>query len=568
MSVEVKVVTPPRGGDTLMFPRQLGVLQPTRLSASRSLINRMVDERWRIDLAQFDIDDRARGEARYRVRAGAHTFDFHVFSYEPVREGRTPRITAGNWDMMGALLEGPSTPSQVEETREQLPKLYRGRAPAGSLVWARSNRSLRLFDDTVTSLAAGRQPSIARLAETGYIMRNTGLDANGTFNTRSFLVYEPDHPLRAPYHPQMLAAYLMREFSVDLAEHLARAVSGRAVQLDPQLKRYLGLGNGSGLGLVLWLNNHPRVVDRWLTVRDEAIGAALDLPAGVVATVLPRFTDLLQRMITYREQDRIRYEHFVASSTVADELRTVQAMIPRVADALHSPSADSTPLRQLCSDAASRISAESLDTLYSICLELVPGICDTRLTDLATSDLLVRRPEQSVGELRDLVRRQYSWVSTLEPETGGPDAFVWYKSRTAEEPRRGPRREVPDAVDLAMPIGRWIRELDEVLATSPASMSTARLLSTHPSLRAIVERVQGLADLQRHTVRATMSGPQLHPTDLIRTVNSAFYGLDKTKDHLDRSLRGLIFHGAPTRTQLDEPWAADWFAPAEPDQAP
>lgn len=45
---------------------------------------------------------------------------------------------------------------------------------------------MRVFDQTLAALAEGRQPSIDELSQVCYLMRNTGLDCNGTFGTRSF----------------------------------------------------------------------------------------------------------------------------------------------------------------------------------------------------------------------------------------------------------------------------------------------------------------------------------------------------------------------------------------------
>src|SRR5205085_1443864 len=150
-------------------------------------------------------------------------------------------------------------------------KLYAGRATPGTLIWCRSNRSARVFNHTVESLAAGRQPDVAVLADACYLMRNTGLDGNGTFGTRSYRALEDTHPLRRPLDAQMLCAYMMRVFSVDLVNHLARCRSPKAVGLAPEIATFLGVGNGSALGLNLFVNNHPRLIHRWLDAREQAI---------------------------------------------------------------------------------------------------------------------------------------------------------------------------------------------------------------------------------------------------------------------------------------------------------
>ncbi len=88
--------------------------------------------------------------------------------------------------MMGTLNEGPATEADIDSERVEIPLLYRGRATPNALVWCRANRSMRGFNATLEALSNGQQPSIDDLNSVCYLMRNTGLDGNGTFGTRSF----------------------------------------------------------------------------------------------------------------------------------------------------------------------------------------------------------------------------------------------------------------------------------------------------------------------------------------------------------------------------------------------
>ena len=191
-----------RPASVLMTPARLAAIQPSRISASRALINRAVAGRWRITRKSFAIDAVGKGIADYRIDTGTMVLSFPVYSFEPSPHGRTGRIIGRAWDMMGALIEGDLSAEDFETTRQELPKLYRGRATPGTLVWCRSNRSGRVFRKTQEALARGEQPKIGDIAETCYVMRNTGLDGNGTFGTRSFMALEPGHPLRSSLSAQ------------------------------------------------------------------------------------------------------------------------------------------------------------------------------------------------------------------------------------------------------------------------------------------------------------------------------------------------------------------------------
>lgn len=548
----------------LMRPERLAVLQPSRLSASRALMNMLVGADWSISRVTWDIDDRGRGEALYRVDAGAYTFDLVALSFEPRVEGRTARIIGRHWDMMGALIEGPVSPEVLEQTRSELPKLYEGRAPEGTLAWARSNRSLRAFEHVVDSLAAGRQPELDRLAEAGYILRNTGLDGNGTFGTRSFLGYDEGHPLAVPYFAQMLAAYLMREFGFDLAESLARSRSASAVALDPRVKTYLGLGNGSGLGLILWVHNHPRVVSKWIELRERAIARAAALGPDEIGDGFELLRDLLVKAARHRRQDRTRYDAFDASEEVARDLDRIVEAADDVAARTRAGSLVEAPLAELRRRVEPLVSPTAAETLDSLLIELVPEYADALLRELTVSEILVRTPQSSVGELKALVDRQYGWALELA-RTGVPDdPRVLYKSRNAEEPRRGPRSEAGEAIDLALHLPTLLAGLRRELDEHPDESSVARFLVEHPRRRQLVERVQALADEPYHTPLMELLGETVNPAHIIGLVNIAFYGLDRTKDHLRRTLRGLLFHGAPTWSDLRERGSTHWFWPAEP----
>src|SRR4051812_14200516 len=86
---------PLRAAGELMAPEALARLQPTRLSFTRALVNRMARERWQIDRTEWVMDGQGNGRARYRVRCGTHTFTFVIISSEPRMEARSSRIIGG-----------------------------------------------------------------------------------------------------------------------------------------------------------------------------------------------------------------------------------------------------------------------------------------------------------------------------------------------------------------------------------------------------------------------------------------------------------------------------------------
>ncbi|MFA6265821.1 MAG: hypothetical protein WC670_08925, partial [Pseudolabrys sp.] len=343
------------------------------MSITRSLMNKMLRERWDIRKERFDVDATATGTVIYSNKTPRQEFSFIAFSFPPSRTARTGRIIGRAWDMMGTLNEGPATQADVEAARHELPKLYRGRAAPKSLAWARANRSMRVFDQTLDALASGHQPSTEALAQVCYLMRNTGLDGNGTFGTRSFPSLGRDHPLGGVLEAQLVAAYLMREYSCDLVEHLARLQSDKAVPLDPAIRRFLGVGNGSALGLIFFIHRHPRLIGSWLAAREEAIVKASALPVGKGDARVEKLLTLVGRAVNFRREDRVVYESIANSAEIAGDLEKVADALVELRDTgLMAGRSETYPLHALARHLETTIKPEALETYYSLLLELVP----------------------------------------------------------------------------------------------------------------------------------------------------------------------------------------------------
>ena len=548
-----------------MRPSRLAVLQTSRMSATRLLMAKAIRERWRIEKLRWQIDERARGTALYRITTGDMPFDFIVHSFEPKMEGRMGRIIGRAWDMMAALVEGPVCEDDVRTTGEEIRKLYAGRATPGTLIWARSNRSARVFNHTVDSLAAGHQPDVPTLAEACYLMRNTGLDGNGTFGTRSFRSLEDTHPLRRPLDAQMLSAYMMRVFSIDLVNHLARCRSDKAVPLAPEIQRFLGVGNGSALGLNLFVNNHPKLIDAWIAAREHAIVAAKRLPVTAGDPRLAQLLALIDRALVFRRQDRMEYERFAASAEVAAGLAVVREAVRALFESgMVNGIRPRYPLAALAVSLDGRVHDEAFETLMGLLTELVPELCDRLAEGLAVDEEYATEPDMSIGRLQDIVRSEYGWAFAMDLDSESSQRYVWYKSATAEEPRRGPRSEAGDVFNLGLDLPRLIRALDSEIAKRPAAQTVARFLLECPRLRFIVARTQTLSGLRFHSPHMNMMGEELVPCDITRLINIGIHGLDKTRDYLQRALRGVIYQGAPTVDDLAAGARLDWFHPPEP----
>lgn len=545
-----------RPAERVMQPASLAAMQPSALSGTRAMIAKMTRERWRIALERLDVGKDGVGTMIYSITTPTHEFSFIAFTFAPKKEGRTGRIIGRAWDMMCSLSEGRATEEEIASAREELPKLYRGRATPNTLVWGRSNRSMRVFAATLDALMAGRQPDVSEISNVCYLMRNTGLDGNGTFGTRPFAALGPDHPLGGMLQAQLLCAYLMRELSCDLISHLARLhAPDTAVPLSRELREYFGVGNGSALGLIFYVQKHPRLIDSWLRAREEAIAIARALPADQVDRA--GLETLLDRAIRFRREDRMVYESFTSSARIAQDLGLIRAAIP-------AAMADPQPLDALVRAHDGTVSPEALEMLLSILMEQVPARAAELAAAVGGDDKLDLSAAETVADLLADIDRDYAWALAIDMQA--PDAmdYVWYKSETAEEPRRGLRSEIPEARDLGLDLPGDIQRLRADLLAAPPGQRLSRFLMVAPQHRFLVARIHGLRGLHYHTPHANIHSGHFVPIDLVRLMNVGLHGIDKTKDFLQRNLRGILYHGAPSPDTIAAGEARQWFYPPEP----
>jgi hypothetical protein len=290
---------PLRPPDTVMRLARLGAFHQTRLSFMRALLRRMAAEGWTLARERFDFDGAGVGVAVYAVTTPRGTVRLIGFGHELAPEERTDRVIATKWDATFALTTAEAGAATIERLRAAVPLQEAGRCSPAELVLSRANKSVRLFEAVVAELAAGRQPAADKVSGIGYLMRTTAVYGNGKYGLSDL-----DHTFGGgiftrPFEAEMLAVYLIREFTFDLAAHLARVRAPEtAVALTPGSKRMLGIGNATGLGLAPFLIGHPVLLDRWMTARETAIARVRAQPRAEPGQAA-RFHELLARAIAH-----------------------------------------------------------------------------------------------------------------------------------------------------------------------------------------------------------------------------------------------------------------------------
>ena len=354
-----------RPPDEVMGIERAAAAVPTPLAFPRAAMRQLVAGRWQVRKLRFELDEEGRGEVLYQLHGAGWTFHFFLLSYKLAEEQKTDRNFAAGWDAMGVLCQGEWTPEREAHLRREIPKQRAGVADYDTLMYARGNRSARVFDHVVERLASGRQPDLSFIAPIGYILRTTAFIGNGPLGTRPLAGFEPGHPLRRPYHAQFVSGFMLREYVFDLVDHIARSRSASAVRMAPAWRRFLGLGNSAATGLSAFVANRPHLMHQWARAHEEA-GAEARSRTPQPAEV-QRFDQLLSRAVTHFEQAAKEPDGvFQPPQLLAQELRQLQAAfrayeVPR-------------PWQALTDWAREHVGAQAVEVLHSLVLELYPDI--------------------------------------------------------------------------------------------------------------------------------------------------------------------------------------------------
>ena len=535
---------------------RLGAFHQTRLSFLRAMLRQAKREHWRFARPIWRIDARGVGVAVYTVETGTRTYSLVAFGHDLPDELRSDRVIAEAWDATFALYDGVPSEAEIERLAANVPKQEAGRYEASDLILSRANRSVRLFDHVVDSLAAGRQPDREKVEEVGYLMRTTAVYGNGKFGIadRDQLQSRPE--FASSFRAEMLTVWLIRTFIIDLVEHLARLKAPTAVRLAPDLRRRFGVGNSTGLGMAPFLVRHPVLVDRWIANREQALALVRALTTATPET-RATFREALRRarrgLAEWRTGDAIQAARVIELLADLARLETEVAKSgtlerPQPWDALYRWGED-------------HLTLEGQEYLVTLLLEphgpLVDPLADHMWADEAAEFRI--DGTETCGDLMDEIARHHAWALEVDFAEPGAQARFWYVSEEKLEPRLGERASEPGA-ELEHPLatGRDIAALHRALQRTPRDEQLATFVLRHPEHRLAARRMQIVARHPYAEIHDNLIGAGLRPIDLLRC-KLAFFGATRFDPRSDRWLRISLFPGAPFPDELQTMSEDGWI---------
>ena len=532
-----------RPADQVMQLPRLGVSHPTRLSFLRQMLRRLQSEAWVFDRPVWQIDARGVGRATYRAVGRERSYTLVAFAHDLPADQRSDRVIATAWDATFALYDGTPTQEDLDRLAANVPLQEAGRISPRELTLSRANRSVRLFDHVIDKLALGQQPDAALLEQTGYLMRTTAVYGSGKFGAADRCTVATRPELAAPFQAEMLTVWFIRAFSVDLVEHLAQMRGGGvAVRLNPELRRGLGVGNSTGLGMAPFLIRHPILLNNWIMAREEALARVRALPIAC--------NDSQTAFAQALSEARGNAAHWQSGHPLqVTRLTGLRADLSAIADHLaQGPDVLSAPhpWDRLWRWGQEHLQTEGQEALLALLLEpqgaLVDGLGDCMQADEDAGFAV--QGAMSLADLHAILVKHYGWAQAFDFTDPAVSARFWYVSEEKHEPRLGQRQtEEGAAREEPLDIARQAQALAADLCGACVE-TVAEFALLYPQHRMMIRRVQISARHPYAEIQANLLAEDMLPIDLLRC-KLAFFGASRFDPRSDRWVRISLFQGAP-----------------------
>jgi hypothetical protein len=536
---------------------RMGSRYPSRLSFSRSMLRTMIKENWSLTRSVFDLDKDGYGTAIYEIKAEKEIYSLVCFSQYLADDERSDRVIAEKWDTAYTLHIGQLNKKELNRLKKNIPLQEAGRNSPKELVLSRANKSVRLFKKVVDCLSKGLQPNIKDINDVGYLLRTTAVYGSGKFGQSDFIRTKSATLFDQPFRAEMLAVYVIREFSVDLVEHIAHHVNpSKAVKLHKNIKQHLGIGNSTGLGMAPFIIKHPKLIHKWMSQFYLTLEKIQNLHS-IDNEKLTHFIHLLEKAKQYLDEvlttDEFQKKKNKESSTDLEK-------IIHYSEKLKKDNGNKIMWSTILEYANKNLNFDAQEIVNVQIIELYPFIADPLAEDMSDSDDMHMQISQNISSLINYIEKNYSWAIEIDFSIKENSHLFWYISEEKLEPRLGERYN-ENGAELEQPlgIGKMVKELYVFLINhlEVNDYTVAKFLLNYPEYRGIIRRIQTLSNYDHGEVNDNILAKNTMPINMLR-FKLSFFGASRYDPKSDRWLRVSFFAGAPFYDNLTHKNVEGW----------
>ena len=542
-----------RDPNVVMKLSRLGSFHQSKLSFLRSFLNEFKDWDYKRDL--FELDEHGYGIAVYSFKKKNRVYSLICFANELDENERSDRVIATKWDAAFTLHDGIPTKQDIERLRNEVPKQEFGRLSFKELTLSRANKSVRVFNHVVENLSEGKQPDKNLLNSVGYLYRTTAVYGSGKFGLADRFRIKDREEIYGPFRLEMMLVYLVRQFTFDQVNHVAKIKNPKkAVKLDENICKSLGIGNSTGLGMAPFIVNHPTLLNNWISAREIALKKIREIKK------IPKkdqniFLECLKKSIKNITSWNTESEYQI--NKIKSLLKDLNEFIIYLDNNFNFE--QDYAFNELYLHLEKKYCEECIEYVVSMMMEPYDDIVLPLIKEMSSEEEKYFNipTERTVEDLKLILEKKYPDILTIDFTKDENNLNFWFISKNKEEPRLANRfDEMGAELEQPLAIARDIKRLHDLLLKVNNNWTIAKFLSTNNELRHIVRRAFIVEKFPYSEIQDNTIGKTIVPIDMLR-LKLSFFGALKFDPRSDKWLRICMFQGAPLPDQLknyDEHW--------------
>ena len=537
----------------IMKLSRLGSFHQSKLSFLRSFLKEFKNWDYKQDL--FDLNELGYGTAIYSLKKNKRIYSLICFANELNENERSDRVIATKSDAAFTLFDGVPLKKDIERLRNEVPKQEIGRLSYKELTLSRANKSVRAFNHVVESLSNGEQPDIKFLSKVGYLYRTTAVYGSGKFGLADRFRIKNRSEICGPFRLEMMLVYLVRQFTFDQVNHIAKFRNPKkAINLDNNISRNLGIGNSTGLGMAPFIVNHPTLLNNWILSREKALKKIREIK-NVKKEDIELFKKCLKKSLKNITSWNTDSEYQLKK--INSLLNDLNKFIKFIESAFNY--SEEYLFNQMYLWSEKNLGEECIEYLVSLMMEPYSDIVDTLVEQMSSDEeKYFNIPTyRTVEDLKKILEEKYSEIIKIDFSKKESNQNFWFISKNKEEPRLANRfEENGGELEQPLAIARDIKKLYEALSVTKNSSTIDKFLANDNSLRHVVRRAFIAEKFPYSEIQDNTIDNKIIPIDMLR-LKLSFFGAIKFDPRSDKWLRISMFQGAPLPNELkkhDDQW--------------
>ena len=541
-----------RDPNEIMKLSRLGSFHQSKLSFLRSFLKEFKD--WNFKRSLFDLDEKGYGVAVYSFSKNERTYSLICFANKISDYERSDRVIATKWDAAFTLYDGVPSKLDIDRLKKNVPKQEGGRLTYKELTLSRANKSIRMFNHVVENLSNGIQPDKKLLSEVGYLYRTTAVYGSGKFGLADRFRIKNRKEIYGPFRLEMMLVYLVRQFTFDQVDHIAMHRNPKkAVKLDNDVSRNLGIGNSTGLGMAPFIVNHPTLLNNWILARETALKKVREIKKinkNQKDIFLSCLKKSLKNISTWNTDSEYQ------KNKINDLLKDLNKLFTFIE--IFDFEGDFA-FNKLYLWIEKNLKDECIEYIVSMMLEPYDEIVDPLISGMSSEEeKFFNIPgDRTIEDLRNILEEKYNNILKIDFDDKKNKRNFWFISKNKEEPRYADRyKEIGADLEQPLAIARDIKRLYERINNQKNSLPIGKFLNENNDLRHVVRRAFIIEKFPYSEIQDNTIGSNVIPIDMLR-LKLSFFGAVKFDPRSDKWLRICMFQGAPLPNELknfDDLW--------------